>query len=106
MHLPQLIVDLALILAVAAFTGIVCRFLKQPVVLGYIISGLLVGPSINIFPTVMEFNSIKIWAEIGVIILLFNLGLEFSFKKLIKEGPRILIIAMFGVVLPCLLVIF
>jgi CPA2 family monovalent cation:H+ antiporter-2 len=98
MHLPQLIIDLALILAVAAIAGIACRYLKQPVVLGYIIAGLLVGPYFRFLPTVMETESIKTWAEIGVIILLFNLGLEFSFKKLIKEGPRIIVIALFGVV--------
>lgn len=99
MHLPHLITDLALILAVAAITGILFKFLKQPVVLGYIISGLFVGPYLDFFPTVVEQDNIKIWAEIGVIILLFNLGLEFSFKKLIKEGPKIVVIALFGILL-------
>jgi monovalent cation:H+ antiporter-2, CPA2 family len=97
MHLPPLITDLALILAVAAITGILFKFLKQPVVLGYIIAGLIVGPYYEFLPTVVEQDNIKIWAEIGVIILLFNLGLEFSFKKLIKEGPKIIVIALFGI---------
>ncbi|MBL7917285.1 MAG: cation:proton antiporter, partial [Bacteroidia bacterium] len=102
MHLPHLIIDLALILAGASVVGIIFKFLKQPVVLGYIIAGVIVGPYFKFFPTVIEFNSIKTWADIGVIILLFNLGLEFSFKKLIKEGPRVLIIALFGVLLTLL----
>lgn len=102
MHLPHLIIDLALILASASIVGIVFKFLKQPVVLGYIIAGLIVGPYIKFFPTVIELDSIKIWADIGVIILLFNLGLEFSFKRLIKEGIRVIIIALFGVLLTLL----
>lgn len=99
MHLPHLIIDLALILAGASIIGIIFKFLKQPVVLGYIIAGIIVGPYFKFFPTVIELDSIKIWADIGVIILLFNLGLEFSFKKLIKEGLRVVIIALFGVIL-------
>jgi CPA2 family monovalent cation:H+ antiporter-2 len=102
MHLPALIVDLALILAAAAIIGILFKYLKQPLVLGYIIAGVIVGPYFKFFPTVVELDSIKIWADIGVIILLFNLGLEFSFKKLIKEGIRVLIIAFFGVLLTLL----
>lgn len=99
MHLPNLIIDLALILAGASIIGIIFKFLKQPVVLGYIIAGVIVGPYFKFFPTVIELDSIKIWADIGVIILLFNLGLEFSFKKLIREGIRVVIIALFGVIL-------
>lgn len=103
MHLPTLIIDLALILAAAAVIGIIFKFLKQPLVLGYIIAGIIVGPYFKFFPTVLEIDSIKIWADIGVIILLFNLGLEFSFKKLIKEGIRVVIIALFGVLFTLLL---
>lgn len=102
MHLPHLIIDLALILAGASITAIVFKFLKQPVVLGYIIAGIIVGPYFSFFPTVTELESIRTWADIGVIILLFNLGLEFSFKKLIKEGLRVVIIALFGVLLTLL----
>lgn len=102
MHLPNLIIDLALILITVAITGITFKFLKQPVVLGYILAGLIVGPHFKFFPTVIEQESIKIWADIGVIILLFNLGLEFSFKKLFNEGTRIVIIALFGILLTAL----
>ena len=85
-HLPVLIVDLALILAAAGVTTLLFKKIKQPLVLGYILAGLLVGPHIKFIPTVTDNESIHIWAEIGVIFLLFSLGLEFSFKKLVKVG--------------------
>ena len=85
-HLPHLIVDLALILGAAAVVTLIFKKLKQPVVLGYIIAGFLVGPNFKMFPTIIDVAGIKTWAEIGVIFLLFGLGLEFSFKKLIKVG--------------------
>ncbi|WP_069658636.1 cation:proton antiporter [Arcticibacter eurypsychrophilus] len=85
-HLPQLVTDLGLILAAAAFTTLLFKKIKQPLVLGYIIAGLLVGPHFNFFPSVSDEASISTWAEIGVIFLLFSLGLEFSFKKLAKVG--------------------
>lgn len=85
-HLPKLIEDLALILIVAAFVVIIFRKIKQPLVLGYIIAGFLVSPNLNIFPSVVDSANIKTLAEIGVIFLLFSLGLEFSFKKLMNVG--------------------
>ncbi len=85
-HIPVLIKDLALILGAAGVTTLLFRRLKQPMVLGYIVAGLLVGPHVHLFPSVVELDSIKIWAEIGVIFLLFALGLEFSFKKLAQVG--------------------
>lgn len=85
-HLPPLINDLGIILAAAALVTIIFKKLKQPVVLGYIVAGLLVSPNIPLFPTITETNTIQIWAEIGVIFLLFGLGLEFSFKKLKEVG--------------------
>ena len=85
-HLPALIQDLGIILIVAAIVTLLCKKLKQPVVLGYLIAGFLVGPHIPFIPTVTDTESIKVWAEIGVIFLLFGLGLEFSFKKLAKVG--------------------
>lgn len=85
-HLPHLITDLALILGAAGITTILFRRLRQPVVLGYVIAGLIVGPNFKLFPTITELEGIQIWAEIGVIFLLFALGLEFSFKKLAKVG--------------------
>ena len=85
-HLPTLITELALILGAAGVTTLLFRRLRQPVVLGYVIAGFLVGPHFKFFPTISEIENIKIWAEIGVIFLLFALGLEFSFKKLAKIG--------------------
>ncbi len=85
-HLPSLITDLGLILGAAAITTILFKWLKQPLVLGYLIAGFLVGPHFTFLPSVAEIKSISVWAEIGVIFLLFSLGLEFSFKKLLKVG--------------------
>ncbi|HYG39047.1 MAG TPA: cation:proton antiporter [Cytophagales bacterium] len=85
-HLPKLIEDLALILIAGAIITLLFRRIKQPLVLGYIIAGLLVGPHISIVPTVVDNANIKTLAEIGVIFLLFSLGLEFSFKKLVRVG--------------------
>lgn len=85
-HLPTLITELALILGAAGVTTLLFRRLRQPVVLGYVIAGFLVGPHFRFFPTISELDNIKIWADIGVIFLLFALGLEFSFKKLTKIG--------------------
>lgn len=86
-NLQQLIIDLALILAAAGIVTIIFKKLKQPLVLGYIIAGLLVSPNFSLFPTITDTESIHTWANIGVIFLLFSLGLEFSFKKLVKVGP-------------------
>ncbi|WEK34010.1 MAG: cation:proton antiporter [Candidatus Pseudobacter hemicellulosilyticus] len=97
-HLPVLISDLALILGAAAIVTLLFKKLKQPVVLGYIIAGFFVGPYFNWLPSVTEQSNIQIWAEIGVIFLLFSLGLEFSFKKLIKVGPPASITAVFEVI--------
>lgn len=97
LHLPDLIVDLTLIMGAAAVISLLFKRLKQPVVLGYIIAGLLVGPNFNLFPTVVEVGSIRTWADIGVIFLLFALGLEFSFKKLIKVGGVAAVTAIMGV---------
>lgn len=85
-HLPKLIEDLALILMAGAFITLLFRKIKQPLVLGYIIAGFLVGPYFHLTPTVADRENIKTFAEIGVIILLFSLGLEFSFKKLMRVG--------------------
>jgi len=97
-HLPHLITDLALILGAAAIFTLLFKWLRQPVVLGYIIAGFLVGPYIQWLPTVHEVENINIWAEIGVIFLLFSLGLEFSFKKLLKVGGAASVTALVEVV--------
>lgn len=85
-HLPSLIEDLALILIVAAITTLLFKRIKQPLVLGYIIAGFLVSPHLSLTPTVVDTANVKVLAEIGVIFLLFSLGLEFSFKKLVRVG--------------------
>lgn len=81
-----LLSDLALILMVAGVVTILFKKLKQPVVLGYIVAGVFAGPHISFLPTVAEVESVDFWGKIGVIFLLFGLGLEFNFKKLKKVG--------------------
>lgn len=85
-HLYPLITDLGLILMTAGVAVLLFKKLKQPIVLGYLIAGFIVGSHIDFFPSVKDINSVKVWAEIGVIFLLFSLGLEFSFKKLMRVG--------------------
>ena len=85
-QLAPLISDLALILVSAGITTLIFKRLKQPLVLGYIVAGFLAGPHFSFTPTVIDTASIHTWSEIGVIFLLFALGLEFSFKKLMKVG--------------------
>ena len=83
---PSFITDLAVILTIAAVVSLIFKSLKQPVVLGYIVAGILAGPSFSFLPTVSNTEGIHTWANIGIIFLLFALGLEFSFKKLVKVG--------------------
>lgn len=85
-HLPPIVNDLALILLTAGIVTIIFKLLKQPVVLGYIVAGFLISPHFGFLPNVAEMENISAWAEIGVIFLLFALGLEFSFKKLLDVG--------------------
>lgn len=100
-HLPKLIEDLALILVTAAITTLLFRKIKQPLVLGYIIAGLLVGPNLSITPTVIDTANVKTLAEIGVIFLLFSLGLEFSFKKLMRVGGTASVTAFVEIIFIC-----
>ncbi len=86
MHLNELFISLAVILVTAGFTTILFKWLRQPLVLGYILTGFLVGSQILISRNVIDEESITLWGEIGVIFLLFALGLEFNFKKLRKVG--------------------
>ena len=81
-----LISDLAYILIVAGFTTVIFKKLKQPLVLGYIVAGFLTGPYMPYTPTVGNMEECSQWGEIGVIVLMFSLGLEFSFKKIIQMG--------------------
>lgn len=85
-HLEPLITDLGLILMTAGIAVLLFKKLKQPLVLGYLIAGFLAGNNFDFFPTIRDTKSVEVWAEIGIIFLLFSLGLEFSFKKLIKVG--------------------
>ncbi|MBO4444781.1 MAG: cation:proton antiporter [Bacteroidaceae bacterium] len=85
-HIPQLITDLALILVLAGIMSLLFKKLKQPVVLGYIVAGFLASPYMPYTPSVLDSNDISIWADIGVIFLLFSLGLEFRIKKLLQSG--------------------
>ena len=94
MEEANLVKDLALILISAGVFTIISKALKQPLILGYIVAGFLVGPHMGLFPTVTSTVQVKEWSDIGIIFLLFALGLEFSFKKLIKVGSSALITAM------------
>lgn len=90
----KLVSDLALILISAGIVTIIFKLLRQPLVLGYIVAGFLVGPHLNIFPTVADIANIEVWSEIGIIFLLFGLGLEFSFKKLFTVGSKAFVTAI------------
>ena len=92
-ELAPLISDLALILICAGIMTLVFKKLKQPLVLGYIVAGFLASPHMPFTPSVMESASVKVWADIGVVFLLFALGLEFSFKKIVKVGGSAVIAA-------------
>lgn len=84
--MESFISDLALILISASLVTLVFKRLKQPLVLGYIVAGFLTGPHMPYTPSVSDMSSIHTWADIGVIFLMFTLGLEFSFKKIVKMG--------------------
>src|SRR5574344_1005422 len=85
-EIPNLINDLALILIVAGIVTLVFKRLKQPIVLGYIVAGFLVSPHMPYTMSVIDKVNIQTWADIGVMFLLFSLGLDFSFKKILKMG--------------------
>ena len=92
-QLTPLISDLALILICAGIMTLIFKKLKQPLVLGYIVAGFICTPHFKFTPSVVDSASIHIWADIGVIFLLFALGLDFSFKKLMKVGGSAVISA-------------
>ena len=85
-EIPFLVKDLALILMVAGIVTLIFKRLKQPLVLGYIVAGFLVSPHMPYTMSVIDESDIKTWADIGVIFTLFSLGLDFSFKKIVKMG--------------------
>ena len=93
-QLEPLIADLALILICAGAMTLLFKSLKQPIVLGYIVAGFLASPNMPYMPSVTDGHSVHVWSEIGVIFLLFALGLEFSFKKILKMGAAPIIAAL------------
>ena len=100
MHaLHPLIVDLTLITIYAAITTLIFKKLKQPTVLGYVLAGIFAGPYFDLVPTVTDKANLDLWADIGVIFLLFSLGLEFSFKKMMAVGKSAMITATLNIFL-------
>lgn len=99
MHaLPTLITDLTLIAIYAGITTLLFKWLKQPLVLGYVLAGLIAGPYLTFFPSVTDKENITIWADIGVIFLLFSLGLEFSFTKILNVGKTAIIAGLTNII--------
>ena len=94
MHLPELISDLAIVLLTAGVVTVIFKKIKQPLVLGYIVAGFLIGPYMPLFFTVADSASISTWSEIGVIVLMFGLGLEFNLHKLAQVGGTAIITAL------------
>ena len=84
--IPSLILDLTIILCIAAFTTLLCKKVNLPSVLGYILAGFLAGPVVNFIPTIDDMASIEVWSDIGVIFLMLGLGLEFSVHKMAEVG--------------------
>ena len=93
MEAPQLIIDLAIMLTTAAVVTIIFRKLKIPAILGYILAGFIIGPNFPFFLDVSSAESIEMWSEIGVIIILFHIGLEFDFNKLTEIGSTAIVSA-------------
>ncbi len=97
MHtLPPLLVDLAMVLGVAALTSLLCQKLHLPVVMGYLLAGLVVGPHVPI-PLAADAANVKVLAELGVIFLLFSIGLEFNREKLRRSGPTAVVVGFIEV---------
>ena len=88
----KLVTELAIILVAAGVFTVISKALKQPLILGYIVAGFLVGPHLGLFPQFSP-ESVHQWSELGIIFMLFSLGLEFSFKKLLKIGSSAFITA-------------
>ena len=84
--LPPIFLDLAIILITAGVITVIFKWLKQPLVLGYIVAGFFIGPYFPWFPAITDDTDIHVWSDIGIVFLMFALGLEFSIKKLKKVG--------------------
>ena len=94
MNVEGLITDLAFILLLGAVVTVVFKAIRQPVVLGYIVAGFLASPHFKYLPSVANEENIEFWAQIGIVVLLFSLGLEFSFKKLVNSGGSAVVTAL------------
>lgn len=94
LNVEGLIKDLAFILILGAVTTLLFKWMKQPVVLGYIVAGFLASPHFEYLPSVTTESNIEFWAQIGIVVLLFSLGLEFSFKKLVNAGGSAVVTAL------------
>jgi CPA2 family monovalent cation:H+ antiporter-2 len=90
-HVPRLILDLATVLGVAAAISLGFRRLRQPAVLGYMLAGLIIGPHVPV-PLVADLENVQTLAELGVVLLMFSVGLEFDFRKLLEKGPSAMIL--------------
>lgn len=93
-HVNGLIGDLAWILLLGAIATLLFKKLKQPVVLGYIIAGFIASPRFEYLPSITDLENIRFWADLGIVVLMFTLGLEFSFKKLMNSGSSAVITAL------------
>ena len=93
-HTNGLIADLAWVLLLGAVVTLLFKKLKQPVVLGYILAGFLASPKFVYLPSISNLDNIEFWAELGIVVLMFTLGLEFSFKKLVRSGSSAIVTAL------------
>lgn len=93
-HTNGLIADLAWVLLLGAIVTLLFKKLKQPVVLGYILAGFLASPKFIYLPSISNLDNIEFWAELGIVVLMFCLGLEFSFKKLLNSGSSAIVTAL------------
>src|SRR6478735_1135240 len=91
MHGIEFLKDLAVIMVVAGCTTLVFHRLRQPVVLGYILAGLLIGPHTPPFALITSEETIRSFADLGVVLLMFSLGLEFSLRRLREVGVAALV---------------
>ena len=87
---PRLLVDLAVVLGVASATSLLFQRLRLPAVLGYLLAGMIVGPHVPV-PLVANLANVRIMGELGVILLMFSIGLEFSLQRLLRAGPTALL---------------
>jgi CPA2 family monovalent cation:H+ antiporter-2 len=99
MHGIELLHDLAVVMLVAGIATILCHLAKQPVALGYIVAGFVIGPYTPPFTLVNDEEAVKILGELGVVLLMFSLGLEFSLRKLTRVGLSAFVAALLEIIL-------